>query len=42
MLNICKFLEYLGNSRKLLLQNKNLNILQNFIKEKPRQLKLVG
>ena len=36
MLNICKFQEYLGNSRKLISRNKEFKFwhLQNFIKEK--------
>ena len=36
MLNICKFQEYLGNSRKPISQNKEFKFchLQNFIKEK--------
>ena len=40
-LNICKFLEYLGNSRKFILRNKEFKFwhLQNFIKEKPYQPK---
>ena len=35
MLNICKFQEYLGNSRKLILRNKEFKFwhLQNFIKD---------
>ena len=39
MLNICKFKEYLGNSKKLISQNKEFKFwhLQNFIKEKPCQ-----
>ena len=39
MLNICKFQEYLGNSRKLILRNKEFKFwhLQNFIKEKSCQ-----
>ena len=42
MLNICKFQEYLGNSRKLNPQNKEFKFchLQNFIKEKPCQPKI--
>ena len=41
MLNICKFQEYLDNSRKLFSQNKELKFwhLQNLIKEKPFQSK---
>ena len=41
MLNICKFQEYLGNSRKLILRNKEFKFwhLQNFIKEKSCQPK---
>ena len=37
MLNICKFQDYLGNSRQLALRNKDSKFwhLQNFIKEKP-------
>ena len=37
MLNICKFLEYFGKSRKFILRNKEFKFwhLQNFIKEKP-------
>ena len=36
MLNICKFQEYLGNSRKLISRNKEFKFwnLQNFIEEK--------
>ena len=36
MLTICKFQEYLGNSRKLIWRNKEFKFwhLQNFIKEK--------
>ena len=39
MLNICKFQEYLGNSRKIISRNKEFKLwhLQNFIKEKPCQ-----
>ena len=35
MLNVCKFQEYLGNSRKFISQNKEFKSshLQNFIKE---------
>ena len=41
MLSISKFQEYLGNSRKLILRNKEFKFwhLQNFIKEKPCQPK---
>ena len=41
MLNICKFLEYLGNCRKFISRNKECKFwhLQNFIKEKPYQPK---
>ena len=41
MLTICKFQEYLGNSRKLISRNKEFKFwhLQNFIKEKPCQPK---
>ena len=41
MLNICKFLEYLGNSRKIISRNKEFKFwhLQNFIKEKLYQPK---
>ena len=39
MLNVCKFQKYLGNSRKLILRNKELKFwhLQSFTKEKPCQ-----
>ena len=44
MLNICKFLEYLGNSRKFISRNKGFKFwkisqfyLQNFVMEKPYQ-----
>ena len=42
MLNVCKFQEYLGNSRKLISQNKEFKFwhLQNFINEKPCQPKI--
>ena len=41
MLNICKFLEYLGNCRKFISRNKECKFwhLQNFIKEIPYQPK---
>ena len=41
MLNICKFLEYLGNSRKFISRNKEFQFwhLQNFIQKKPYQPK---
>ena len=41
MLNISKFQEYLGNSRKLISRNKEFKFchFQNFIKEKPSQPK---
>ena len=41
MLSICKYQEYLGNSGKLNLRNKEFKFwhLQNFIKEKPYQSK---
>ena len=41
MLTICKFQEYLGNSRKLILRKKELKFwhLQNFTQEKPCQPK---
>ena len=41
ILNICKFLEYLDNSRKFISQNKEFQFwhLQNFIKEKLYQSK---
>ena len=41
ILNICKFLEYLDNSRKFISRNKEFQFwhLQNFIKEKPYQSK---
>ena len=41
MLTICKFQEYLGNSRKLTSRNKEFKFshLQNIIKEKPCQSK---
>ena len=39
MLSICKYQEYLGNSGKLNLRNKEFKFWQNFIKEKPYQSK---
>ena len=41
MLNICKFPEYLGNTRKFISRNKEFVFwrLQNFTKEKPNQPK---
>ena len=42
MLNICKFQEYLGNSKKFISWNKEFKFwdLQNFNKQKPYQPKI--
>ena len=44
MLNICKFQEYLGNSRQFIPRNKEFKFchLRNFINKKPYQPKTFG